>query len=120
MLNRWTQLESQIDHSNINRDDSKGKEKDKDKAKEKDAESKESKDDESKESDDDRAKIFINCVCPGWVRTDMGGFAATRSVEKGAFGAVRLATLKMQPNFPNGCFFRDADQLSYDTANKLV
>jgi NAD(P)-dependent dehydrogenase (short-subunit alcohol dehydrogenase family) len=34
----------------------------------------------------------INAVCPGWVRTDMGGANATRSVEQGADTMVWLAT----------------------------
>jgi NAD(P)-dependent dehydrogenase (short-subunit alcohol dehydrogenase family) len=34
----------------------------------------------------------INSVCPGWVRTDMGGANATRSVEQGADTIVWLAT----------------------------
>jgi NAD(P)-dependent dehydrogenase (short-subunit alcohol dehydrogenase family) len=29
-------------------------------------------------------KFTVNSVCPGWVRTDMGGQGATRSVEEGA------------------------------------
>jgi NAD(P)-dependent dehydrogenase (short-subunit alcohol dehydrogenase family) len=29
-------------------------------------------------------KFAVNSVCPGWVRTDMGGQSATRSVEEGA------------------------------------
>ena len=33
----------------------------------------------------------INSVCPGWVRTDMGGANATRSVAEGASGVVWLA-----------------------------
>jgi NAD(P)-dependent dehydrogenase (short-subunit alcohol dehydrogenase family) len=33
----------------------------------------------------------INSVCPGWVRTDMGGSNATRSVAEGASGIVWLA-----------------------------
>jgi NAD(P)-dependent dehydrogenase (short-subunit alcohol dehydrogenase family) len=35
--------------------------------------------------------ISINSMCPGWVRTDMGGPNATRSVEEGADTAVWLA-----------------------------
>ena len=33
----------------------------------------------------------VNSVCPGWVRTDMGGSNATRSVAEGASGVVWLA-----------------------------
>ena len=34
--------------------------------------------------------IAVNSMCPGWVRTDMGGAGATRSVEEGADTAVWL------------------------------
>jgi len=37
------------------------------------------------------AKFAINSVCPGWIRTDMGGQNATRSVEQGADTIVWLA-----------------------------
>ena len=36
-------------------------------------------------------KFAVNSVCPGWVRTDMGGSNATRSVAEGATGIVWLA-----------------------------
>jgi NAD(P)-dependent dehydrogenase (short-subunit alcohol dehydrogenase family) len=36
-------------------------------------------------------KFAVNSVCPGWVRTDMGGQGATRSVEEGADTIVWLA-----------------------------
>jgi NAD(P)-dependent dehydrogenase (short-subunit alcohol dehydrogenase family) len=36
-------------------------------------------------------KFAINSVCPGWIRTDMGGANATGSVEEGADGIVWLA-----------------------------
>src|SRR3954451_2493094 len=36
-------------------------------------------------------RISVNSMCPGWVRTDMGGPNATRSVEEGADTAVWLA-----------------------------
>ena len=36
--------------------------------------------------------IRVNSICPGWVRTDMGGPDATRSVEEGAADIVWLAT----------------------------
>ena len=37
--------------------------------------------------------IKVNSVCPGWVRTELGGDAAPRSVEQGATAPVRYATL---------------------------
>jgi NAD(P)-dependent dehydrogenase (short-subunit alcohol dehydrogenase family) len=49
--------------------------------------------------------ILVNSMCPGWVRTDMGGASASRSVEKGAETAVWLATLP--DGGPTGGFFRD-------------
>ncbi|PYL71112.1 MAG: short-chain dehydrogenase, partial [Verrucomicrobia bacterium] len=36
-------------------------------------------------------KFAVNSVCPGWVRTDMGGPNASRSVGEGATGIVWLA-----------------------------
>lgn len=49
--------------------------------------------------------ILINSACPGWVRTDMGGANATRSVVQGAETAVWLAMLPH--GGPTGGFFRD-------------
>lgn len=37
-------------------------------------------------------KFAVNSVCPGWVRTEMGGENATRSVGEGAASIVWLAT----------------------------
>jgi NAD(P)-dependent dehydrogenase (short-subunit alcohol dehydrogenase family) len=53
----------------------------------------------------------VNAVCPGWVRTRMGGAAASRSVEKGAAGIVWAATLR--EGGPNGGFFRDAKPIAW-------
>jgi NAD(P)-dependent dehydrogenase (short-subunit alcohol dehydrogenase family) len=50
-------------------------------------------------------KFAINSVCPGWVRTDMGGANATRSVGEGAAGIVWLAA--DAPQNQTGKFWRD-------------
>lgn len=49
--------------------------------------------------------ILANACCPGWVRTDMGGPGADRSITEGADTPVWLATLL--PDGPRGGFFRD-------------
>ena len=49
--------------------------------------------------------VLVNALCPGWVRTDMGGRSASRSVEQGADTAVWLATLP--DGGPSGGLFRD-------------
>jgi NAD(P)-dependent dehydrogenase (short-subunit alcohol dehydrogenase family) len=53
----------------------------------------------------DERDIKVNVMCPGWVRTDMGGSAAPKSVEEGADTAVWLATLP--EDGPTGGFFRN-------------
>jgi NAD(P)-dependent dehydrogenase (short-subunit alcohol dehydrogenase family) len=49
--------------------------------------------------------VLANVVDPGWVRTDMGGPSAPRSVQQGAETIVWLATLL--DSGPTGGFFRD-------------
>ena len=48
--------------------------------------------------------IAVYVMCPGWVRTDMGGANASRSVEEGADTAVWLAI--DAPQSLSGKFFR--------------
>lgn len=53
----------------------------------------------------------INAVCPGWVRTEMGGENATRSVSEGAAGIVWLAT--DAPQELTGKFLRDRKEIAW-------
>ncbi len=55
--------------------------------------------------------ILVNSVCPGWVRTDMGGPNAERAVEQGASGIIWAATLP--DDGPNGGFFRDGQAIPW-------
>ena len=56
-------------------------------------------------------RIAVNSVDPGWVRTDMGGSSATRSVEEGAAGIVWLAS--QAPHELTGRFFRDSQVIEW-------
>ncbi|MFD2110820.1 SDR family oxidoreductase [Thiorhodococcus fuscus] len=55
--------------------------------------------------------VKINSVCPGWVRTDMGGVEAPLGVEEGARGIVWAATLP--EDGPSGGFFRHGKPISW-------
>lgn len=52
-----------------------------------------------------KGDVKVNAMCPGWVRTDMGGAGAPRSTEEAVDTLLWLATLP--PDGPNGGFFRD-------------
>jgi NAD(P)-dependent dehydrogenase (short-subunit alcohol dehydrogenase family) len=56
-------------------------------------------------------RIAVNSMCPGWVRTEMGGPNATRSVEQGAETAVWLAD--EAPHELTGKFFRDRKEIGW-------
>jgi|SRR5579859_697865 len=56
-------------------------------------------------------RIAINAVCPGWVRSAMGGSSAPRSLATGAEGVVWAATLP--PGGPTGGFFRDGKPIEW-------
>ena len=62
--------------------------------------------DELKDTD-----IKVNSICPGWVRTDMGGKEATLSVEEGAQGIVWAANLP--DDGPTGGFFRHGERIDW-------
>jgi NAD(P)-dependent dehydrogenase (short-subunit alcohol dehydrogenase family) len=56
-------------------------------------------------------KFAVNSVCPGWVRTDMGGQGASRSVEEGADTIVWLAA--DAPQKLTGKFLRDRKEIPW-------
>jgi NAD(P)-dependent dehydrogenase (short-subunit alcohol dehydrogenase family) len=56
-------------------------------------------------------KFAVNSVCPGWVRTEMGGQNASRSVEEGADTIVWLASEASQKL--TGKFLRDRKEIPW-------
>lgn len=59
----------------------------------------------------DGEKIYINCCCPGWVKTAMTGWAGLTSPEEGADTAVWLALLQDQSI--NGKFFAERREINF-------
>jgi NAD(P)-dependent dehydrogenase (short-subunit alcohol dehydrogenase family) len=62
-------------------------------------------------ADERGSGLLVNTMCPGWVRTDMGGASAPKSVEQGADTAVWLATLP--DDGPSGGFFRNREPVPW-------
>lgn len=58
----------------------------------------------------ENTNIKVNVMSPGWVKTDMGGASAPRTVQQGADTALWLAT---EPNIPTGKFFSDREEISW-------
>jgi NAD(P)-dependent dehydrogenase (short-subunit alcohol dehydrogenase family) len=58
----------------------------------------------------DDGEVKVNSMCPGWVRTDMGGQSAALSVEEGADTAVWLAT---EPDAPSGGFYKKREPIPW-------
>lgn len=57
------------------------------------------------------AGLLANGVCPGWVRTDMGGERADRSVEKGAETPTWLC--RFAPGSPSGHLWKDREVVEW-------
>lgn len=55
--------------------------------------------------------IKVNAVCPGWVRTRMGGQEAPRDVAEGAGSIIWPALIGADG--PNGGFFRDGEAIDW-------
>ncbi|KAJ1418428.1 Short-chain dehydrogenase/reductase SDR [Sesbania bispinosa] len=56
-------------------------------------------------------KIYINCYCPGWVKTALTGYAGNNTVEEGADTGVWLALLSDQTIM--GIFFAERREINF-------
>lgn len=57
-----------------------------------------------------KGKIAVNSICPGWVKTDMGGEGASRTTDQGASIITKLAT---QENPSSGKFVNEDGELQW-------
>ena len=55
--------------------------------------------------------ILVNSVCPGWVKTDMGGIGATKTPEEGADTIIWVALF--EKGDPTGKFFRNREEIPF-------
>ena len=55
-------------------------------------------------------KIKVNTICPGWVKTDMGGQNATLTIEESTSKIVAFA---LSDDFPNGKFLRHGEVIPW-------
>ncbi len=55
------------------------------------------------------AGVRVNSVCPGWVRTEMGGEGAERSIEQGVASILAV----VREDAPSGGFFRDGKPVEW-------
>lgn len=55
--------------------------------------------------------VSVNSICPGWVKTDMGGAEAERELPEGAVTIVWLATLA--DHKLTGGFYRDREKIAW-------
>jgi NAD(P)-dependent dehydrogenase (short-subunit alcohol dehydrogenase family) len=55
--------------------------------------------------------VLVNAVCPGWVKTEMGGAGATMELPDGAKTSVALATIG--GDGPNGAYVHLGETLPW-------